>query len=140
VQRRTAPKKLQAACRRIKQWIQPNRHARVRDFFDGLNRRLLGNYRYYGVRGNSLSLHRFFEWAKACAFKWLNRRGGRRGSLSWTRFVHLLNLVHIAQPASPRDAVLGWWLERDALQRGSEYGRGTGCGNTARPGLCRGCP
>ena len=70
----------------------------MRDFFDGLNRRLRGHYRYYGLRGNSHSLYRFFEWAKLCAFKWLNRRGGRRGSLSWKRFVHLLDLVHIAQP------------------------------------------
>jgi group II intron reverse transcriptase/maturase len=107
VQRRTARKKLQAACRRIKQWIQSNRHARVRAFFDGLNRRLLGHYRYYGVRGNSPSLYRFFEWAKACAFKWLNRRGGRRGSLSWKRFVHLLDLVHIAQPRITEGRRLG---------------------------------
>jgi RNA-directed DNA polymerase len=34
VQRRTARKKLQAACQRIKQWIKSSRHARVRDFFD----------------------------------------------------------------------------------------------------------
>jgi RNA-directed DNA polymerase len=98
VQRRTARKKLQAACQRIKQWIKSSRHMRVREFFDGLNRRLLGHYRYYGVRGNSRSLYRFFELAKECAFKWLNRRGGRRGSLSWKRFVHLLDLVRIAPP------------------------------------------
>jgi group II intron reverse transcriptase/maturase len=107
VQRRTARKKLQAACRRIKQWIQSSRHLRVRDFFDGLNRLLLGHYRYYGLRGNSRSLYRFFEWAKACAFKWLNRRGGRRGSLSWKRFVHLLDLVHIAQPCISEGSRLG---------------------------------
>ena len=107
VQRRTARKKLQAACRRIKQWIQSSRHLRVRDFFDGLNRRLLGHYRYYGLRGNSRSLYRYFEWVKACAFKWLNRRGGRRGSLSWQRFVHLLDLVHIAQPRITEGCRLG---------------------------------
>jgi group II intron reverse transcriptase/maturase len=98
VQRRTARKKLQAACRRIKEWIKSSRHLLVRAFFAGLNTRLLGHYRYYGVRGNSLALRRFFHWALACAFKWLNRRGGRRGSLTWTRFVHLLDLVHIAAP------------------------------------------
>ena len=98
VKRRTARKKLQAACGRIKEWIKSSRHVLVREFFAGLNARLLGHYGYYGVRGNSRALYRFFDWAKACAYKWLNRRGGRRGSLSWKRFEHLLQLVHIARP------------------------------------------
>ena len=51
VMRRTARKRLQGACRRIKEWIQSSRHLLVRDFFDGLNRRLRGHYNYYGVRG-----------------------------------------------------------------------------------------
>jgi group II intron reverse transcriptase/maturase len=98
VQRRTARKKLQAACRRIKEWIQSNRHVPVRELFHGLNTRLVGHYRYYGVRGNSHSLTRFFQWAMHCLFKWLNRRGGRRGSLTWQRFARLLELVPVARP------------------------------------------
>ena len=98
VQRRTARKKLQAACRRITEWIKSSRHALLREFFEALNLRLLGHYRYYGVRGNSRSLYRYFEWVKLCVFKWLNRRGGKRGSLSGARFVYLLELVDLAQP------------------------------------------
>ena len=98
VMRRTARKKLQGACRRIKEWIQSSRHLLARDFFQGLNRRLRGHYNYYGVRGNSRSLYRFFDWAKQCTFKWLNRRGGKRRSFTWVRFTQLLDLVQIAKP------------------------------------------
>jgi group II intron reverse transcriptase/maturase len=98
VMRRTARRKLQAACARIKEWIKLNRHILVRDFFKGLNVRLRGHYHYYGVRGNSRSLYRFFDWAKACTFKWLNRRGGKRRSFTWDRFLRVLDLVQIARP------------------------------------------
>jgi RNA-directed DNA polymerase len=46
VQRRTARRKLQAACRRIKEWIQANRHRPGRVFFQRLNSRLQGHYNY----------------------------------------------------------------------------------------------
>lgn len=61
--RRTARKKLPAACRRIKTWIREHRHLPGREFFRGLNRRLRGHYHYYGVRGNSHALHRFLQMA-----------------------------------------------------------------------------
>jgi RNA-directed DNA polymerase len=98
VMRRTARKKLQGACGRIKEWIKLHRHMPVREFFRGLNARLRGHYNYYGVRGNSESLHRFFKWAQACAFKWLNRRGGKRSSFTWAHFTQILDLVPIARP------------------------------------------
>ncbi|MGH8716759.1 MAG: group II intron reverse transcriptase/maturase, partial [Burkholderiales bacterium] len=66
VQRRTARKKLQTVCRRIKEWIRTHRHLPGRVFFQRLNIRLQGHYNYYGVRGNSHSLYRFYQWAIAC--------------------------------------------------------------------------
>ena len=98
VMRRTARKKLLGACRRIKEWIQLHRHRPARDFFNGLNARLRGHYNYYGVRGNSRSLKRFFDWAIACAYKWLNRRGGKRRSFTWEKFAQVLALIQIARP------------------------------------------
>jgi len=98
VMRRTSRKKLQAACGRIKEWIKLNRHMPVRDFFRRLNLRLRGHYYYYGVRGNSRLLHRFFDWATQCAFKWLNRRGGKRNSFTWGHFAQVLDLIQIARP------------------------------------------
>lgn len=97
VQRRTARKKLHAACRRIKEWIRVHRHLPGKAFFQRLNIRLQGHYNYYGVRGNSRSLYRFYQWAIACTFKWLNRRSQRR-SYPWARFTRLLDLVPIAVP------------------------------------------
>lgn len=98
VMRRTARKKLQGACRRIKAWIKANRHRDRRAFIAGLNRRLLGHYNYYGLRGNSRSLWRFYQWAIECAFKWLNRRGGKRRSFTWAAFTQALDKLGVARP------------------------------------------
>ena len=103
VKRRTARKKLQGACRRIKEWIRENRHLPGKEFFRRLNARLRGHYNYYGVRGNSLSLYRFFKWAMECTFKWLNRRGGKRKSFNRRRFYEILELVNIAKPLIRKD-------------------------------------
>jgi hypothetical protein len=97
VKRRTARKRLQAACRRIKEWIKLNRHLPGAAFFERLNARLRGHYNYYGVRGNAHSLYRFYGWAIKCAFKWLNRRSWRR-SYTWEQFERVLKFVSIATP------------------------------------------
>ena len=98
VKRRTARKKLQAACQRIKEWIKQYRHLPGRDFFQRLNARLRGHYNYYGVRGNSRALNRFFRGAIDCTFKWLNRRGGKRKSYTWEQFNQILDRIKIARP------------------------------------------
>jgi RNA-directed DNA polymerase len=98
VKRRTARKKLQAACRRIKEWIKQHRHLPGGEFFGRLNARLRGHYNYYGVRGNSRALNRFFRWAMDCTFTWLNRRGGKRKSFTWEQFNQILDRVKIARP------------------------------------------
>jgi group II intron reverse transcriptase/maturase len=86
VKRRTAPRKLQGASRRIKAWIKKARHLSKRDFARGLNRRLTGHYNYFGVIGNGRSINRFYLWAMECTFKWLNRRGGKRQSFTRETF------------------------------------------------------
>jgi RNA-directed DNA polymerase len=98
VMRRTARKRLQGACRRIKEWMKQNRHLPGRDFFQRLHARLRGHYTYYGLRGNSRSRHRFFNWAMDCTFTWLNRRGGKRKSFTWEQFTQVLDRVKIARP------------------------------------------
>lgn len=98
VMRRTARKKLQGACRRIGEWIRRNRHLPGRSFVAGLNRRLRGHYNYYGLMGNSRSLWRFYRWVIGCAFKWLNRRGGKRRSFSWVAVHRALEQLRVARP------------------------------------------
>ena len=78
--------------------MKQHRHLPGREFFQRLNTRLRGHYNYYGVRGNSRTLHRFFNWAMDCTFKWLNRRGGKRRSSTWEQFTQVLDRVKIARP------------------------------------------
>jgi RNA-directed DNA polymerase len=101
VMQRTARKRLQSACRRIKDWIKQNRHLKGIKFITALNRRLRGHYNYYGVVGNLRSLSRFYKWAVGCAFKWLNRRGGKRKSFTWNVFRNAIERLGIARPQLP---------------------------------------
>lgn len=60
-----------------------------------------GHYNYYSVVGNSYSLWRFYSWAVKCAFKWLNRRGGKRKSFSRAAFKRAIERLRIAKPKLP---------------------------------------
>lgn len=101
VMQRTSRKRLQGACRRIKAWIKANRHLRGKEFITALNRRLRGHYNYYSVVGNAKSLWRFYHWAVECAFKWLNRRGGKRKSFTWRVFSWAIERLGIVKPELP---------------------------------------
>jgi len=98
VMKRTARKKLQGAKRRMKAWIKASRHLPGGKFITALNRKLIGHYNYYGVRSNEGSLGSFFSFTVKCAFKWLNRRGGKRRSFNWGQFKVALEKVGIARP------------------------------------------
>jgi len=98
VEQRTARKKLHSACRRIKEWIKLNRHLKGKTFIDALNRRLRGHYNYYNIPGNLSSLGRFYHWTIGCAFRWLNRRGGKRKSFTWKAFSKAIDRLGIAKP------------------------------------------
>ena len=93
VTQRTARKKLQSASWSIKGWIKQNRHLKGIEFITALNRRLIGHYNYYSVVGNARSLWRFYGWAVKCAFKWLNRRGGKKRSFGWKVFLSAIERV-----------------------------------------------
>jgi hypothetical protein len=61
-----------------------------------------------------------------------------REKLPDLRFAQLAGValsVEENEAAHPEEIAL---LRMDAVMPGSEYNRGTGCGKTARPGLCRG--
>jgi group II intron reverse transcriptase/maturase len=83
VTRRTARKKLHAACRRMTAWIKPHRHLPGRACYRCWNIRRRGHDNYYGRQGTYRSLHRFVERAIRCVFTWRNRRGGKRQSFTW---------------------------------------------------------
>ena len=98
VMKRTARKKLQQAKRRMSAWIKTNRHLPGRQFIKELNRKLVGHYNYFGLRSNEKALHSFYGHAIGCAFKWLNRRGGKRSSFNWGQFKAALKKLDVALP------------------------------------------
>jgi len=98
VMKRTARKKLQQAKRKIKLWIRFNRHLPGRQFIKELNRKLVGHYNYFGLRSNEKGIGSFYTHAIECAFKWLNRRGGKRSSFNWSQFKIALKKLKVAFP------------------------------------------
>jgi len=50
------------------------------------------------VPGDLSALWLFYSWAEECAFKWLNRRGGKRKSFTWKVFTKAVALLGIAKP------------------------------------------
>jgi RNA-directed DNA polymerase len=83
VKRRTARKKLHAACRRRTAGLKQHRHLPGRAFDRQWHIRVRGHDHYDGLQGNSRSLHRCFERALRCTLKWRHRRGGKRQSFPW---------------------------------------------------------
>jgi len=98
VMKRTARKKLQQAKRKMKVWIRFNRHLPGRQFIKALNRKLVGHYNYFGLRSNEKGINSFYKHAIECAYKWLNRRGGKRNSFNWCQFKVALKKLNIALP------------------------------------------
>lgn len=98
VMRRTARKKLPAACQRLTEWLKQHRPLPGRACFQRLNARLRGPYNYYGVRGNARSLNRFFHWAMDGTFQWLTRRGGKQRRYTWEPCTHVLDRVKVVRP------------------------------------------
>ena len=98
LKRRTARKRLQRGVRSMTDWIKSHRHLPGKEFIKGLNRRLIGHYNYYGLRGNLGDLWRFHTEAVVAAFKWLNRRGGKRRSFTWDAFNRALERLGVARP------------------------------------------
>lgn len=97
VMKRTARRKLHSAKRRMKAWLRANRHLPGRQFVLALNRKLMGHYNYFGLRGNMRSMQVFYRWTLQCAFKWLNRRD-HRCSFTWGQFHRALGKLGVAFP------------------------------------------
>ncbi|HEC43568.1 MAG TPA: hypothetical protein ENI20_12150 [Bacteroides sp.] len=93
LKRKTSSKRLTRAISNVSNYIQSNRHMKLKDLITALNVKLRGHYNYYGVTFNSRSLENFYEAVKRRLFKWLNRRGGEV-KLYWDRFSSLVDTWH----------------------------------------------
>ena len=98
VMQRAARDRLYKSIAMIKQWVKASRHLRGSEFVKALNRRLTGHYNYYGVKSNERSVKRFFDEAIDSAYKWLNRRGGKKSSFTWSSFVKALKRLGVSKP------------------------------------------
>jgi hypothetical protein len=62
-----------------------------------LRLKLQGHWNYYGLIGNSKSLHQYWQQTTRLVFKWLNRRGQRQ-SYRWRSFGRMLDRFQIHHP------------------------------------------
>jgi hypothetical protein len=86
---KTSGKRLRKAMDAITDFCRDHRHKPVRAQHDGLVRRLVGWYHYFGVSGNCRSLQRLARHAERIWHKWLTRRS-QRSRLTWERYRDLL--------------------------------------------------
>jgi len=83
---KTRRARLGRAIRLVYDWCRSHRHLSVKEQHAALKRRLDGHMNYFGVSGNTRSLHRLVFHAKRAWLKWLGRRS-QHGRISWERFV-----------------------------------------------------
>jgi len=79
LKRKTSSKKLNAALKRMSEWIKANRHKlSMAVLIAELNQKLRGHYVYYGMTFNIRRLTSYYYQTKRLLHKWLNHRGGKR--------------------------------------------------------------
>lgn len=78
LKRRTSREKLQASLAKFKVWFRKFSGLPKKTLFTKLNRKLVGYYNFYGIRGNSKSLGSFAYRVGQLFYKWLNRRSQRK--------------------------------------------------------------
>ncbi len=85
VKRITSKKKLKVKKAEISVWMRKNMHEPVKTLIDGINIKLNGHYRYYGITGNYTHMSKFRYYIIRRLFWTLNRRSQRR-SYTWEEF------------------------------------------------------
>lgn len=93
LKRKTSSKRLTRAISNVSNFLQSNRHMKLKDLITALNVKLRGHYNYYGVTFNTRSLSGFYEAVKRRLFKWLSRRGGK-AKRRWKWFSSLVDTWH----------------------------------------------
>src|SRR5574341_1413887 len=97
VKRRTSPKKLRGAVGRFTEWIRANRHRKLSELMAKVRAKYRGHAGYYGLIGNSRSLHQYGQQTQRVLYRWLNRRSQRR-SYTWPTFARLLRRFEVEMP------------------------------------------
>lgn len=94
---RTSGKRMRSAFKSINIWCKANRDKELKWIFYELNRKLIGHYNYYGVRGNYERLKDYQIRVEKILKKWLNRRS-QKGRMNWQRYRDVVNTFKLAKP------------------------------------------
>jgi RNA-directed DNA polymerase len=89
--------RLKRAFKAVAAWCREHRHDPVPLQQQMLNAKLRGHYQYYGRPTNYRCLGQFYRGVRGLWHKWLNRRT-RGNSLSWSRYLHLLQRHPLLPP------------------------------------------
>jgi len=95
---KTRKAKVRTFLKELGQWCRSQRHRSMRDQHASLSRRLRGHFNYFGVNGNSRSMHRVRHQTERIWLRWLQRRSQRGGRLTWQRFSAYLQVHPLPQP------------------------------------------
>ena len=97
VRRKTASKRFTRAIQRVREYCRIYRHLSIPEQHEGLLRKLLGHYAYFGVHGNEARLVTFRCEAFRAWQKWLDRRS-HNGRMTWPRFNSMLRYHPLPLP------------------------------------------
>lgn len=97
MKRVTARKKFTAKLLAFKEWLKMARTMKTKELWETAKSKLSGHFNYYGVTDNLPGIKRFAVEVKELLFKWLNRRG-KRGCLSWEKFLLMLERFPLPEP------------------------------------------
>lgn len=97
VGRKSISKRITVKLKLFKEWLRASRTRTTAAIMETVANKLRGHYAYYGVTGNSRSIHNFSYEVKQLLFKWLGRRG-KRGSLTFEKFGLLLQRFPLPTP------------------------------------------
>jgi len=93
----TNPKRMTKSLKAFTKWCKENRNNRIKKIVDMVNIKLRGYFNYYGIRGNSHKIGRFYYVAIKTLYKWLNRRSQRR-SFNFEEFNKKMEYYGLIKP------------------------------------------
>lgn len=94
-------KKKKSKFQAITKWLKENRHIGITNLIDGLNRKLVGTYAYYGINGMLEELYKLYYHARYEILNVVNRRSQRK--IKYSKYLIILERVPIAKPRIYKD-------------------------------------
>lgn len=94
---RTSKKKLKQKREAAKQWLKEHMHESIPETIRKLNKKMIGDYRYYGIYGNFIGLNKFYKYVRQQLY-FTKRRRDQSLWLTWKKLGQILKVYPIASP------------------------------------------